>query len=62
MSSSLTGKVAEKSLDSKVGKETCCPDLGFKIRIICFTGLYIFGKLTIKAIGMKLAFSSILFG
>lgn len=44
MSSSLTGKVAEKSLDSKVGKETCCPDMGFKIRIICFLGLFVFGK------------------
>ena len=45
MTNSLTGKVAEKTMDSQVGKDTCCPDLGFKTRVICFLGLYIFGAL-----------------
>ena len=38
------GKVAEKSLDNKVGKDTCCPDLGIKTRVACFLGMYMFGK------------------
>ena len=41
---SLMGKVAEKSLDNKVGKDTCCPDLGIKTRVACFLGMYMFGK------------------
>ena len=38
------GKVAEKTLDNKVGKDTCCPDLGIKTRVACFLGMYILGK------------------
>ena len=45
MNNSLTGKVAEKGLDNQVGKDTCCPDLGFKVRVISFLGMFIFGKL-----------------
>ena len=44
MNNSLTGKVAEKGLDNQVGKDTCCPDLGFKVRVISFLGMFIFGK------------------
>ena len=44
MTNSLTGKVAEKHMDNTVGKDTCCPDLGFKTRVACFLALYILGK------------------
>ena len=43
MSNSLTGKVAEKAADSQVGKDTWCPDMSFKIRMICFLGIFTFG-------------------
>ena len=45
MSNSLTGKVAEKTMDSQVGKDTLCPDLGIKVRVACFLGMYVFGAL-----------------
>ena len=52
MTNSLTGKVAEKGLDNQVGKDTCCPDLGFKVRVICFLGMFIFGK-CLLAVGFE---------
>ena len=48
MDNLMTGKVAEKAMDSQVGKDTWCPDLGIKVRVICFLGCYIFGK-SVKA-------------
>ena len=44
MTNSLTGKVASKAADSAVGKDTWCPEMSFKIRMICFLALYVFGK------------------
>ena len=44
MSNSLTGKLAEKTMDGQVGKDTCCPDLGFKTRVASFLAMFIFGK------------------
>ena len=46
MTNSLTGKVAEKTMDNQVGKDTCCPDIGFKTRVVCFLGMFILGKST----------------
>ena len=44
MTNSLTGKVAEKAADSQVGKDTMCPDLSFRLRMVIYLGMYTFGK------------------
>ena len=46
MGNSVTGKVVEKAADNQVGKDTMCPEMSFKIRMICFLGMYVFGKLS----------------
>ena len=42
---SFAGKAGEKYLDKKVGKDTCCPSLSFRIRAIGFSVCFILGKL-----------------
>ena len=55
MTNSLTGKVMEKAADNQVGKDTWCPDMSFKIRMICFCALYLFGLILafIGCFGLK---------
>jgi hypothetical protein len=42
---SFAAKGAEKLMDKKVGKDTCCPGLSFRVRIIGFLVCFILGKL-----------------
>ena len=44
MGNKAVGGLAEKAVDTQVGGDTWCPDMGIKIRLLCFGGLYIFGK------------------
>jgi hypothetical protein len=41
---SFAAKGAEKLLDKKVGKDTCCPSLSFRVRAIGFAVCFILGK------------------
>jgi hypothetical protein len=41
---SFAAKGAEKLMDKKVGKDTCCPGLSFRVRIIGFLVCFILGK------------------
>ena len=44
MTNSLTGKVAEKAVGGQVGQDTLCPDMSFRLRMIVFAGVYVFGE------------------
>jgi hypothetical protein len=41
---SFAAKGAEKLMDKKVGKDTCCPSLSFRMRLIGFGVCFILGK------------------
>ena len=41
---SLAGKAMEKNLDKKMGKDTCCPSLSFRVRMIGFGVCFALGK------------------
>eukprot|EP00806_Schmidingerella_arcuata_P004871 Macronucleus_5419.p1 GENE.Macronucleus_5419~~Macronucleus_5419.p1 ORF type:complete len:172 (+),score=46.07 Macronucleus_5419:1-516(+) len=55
MTNSLTGKVAEKAVGGQVGQDTLCPDMSFRLRMIVFAGVYVFGLILsfIGCIGLK---------
>lgn len=40
----VAAKAAEKTLDKKVGKDTCCPSLPIKVRLIGFGVCFLLGK------------------
>jgi len=41
---SFAAKGAEKLMDKKVGKDTCCPSLSFRMRLIGFGVCFLLGK------------------
>jgi hypothetical protein len=57
---SFAAKGAEKLMDKKVGKDTCCPSLSFRMRLIGFGVCFILGKSTFQVLIQKGAFMGLI--